>query len=117
MMKGIQVEIKTVVDKVLSAVDKTEGNRESITNATTNIEMILKSIESVDTEIQGVRTQINQQSLNTNEIRIAVDSITSTVEEKAASGLKINQMIKEQSIKMADFEKNLKHSSDALISL
>ena len=117
MMKGIQVEIKTVVEKVLSAVDKTEGNRESITTATTNIEVILKSIEGVDSEIQGVRTQINQQTKNTNEIRLAVDSITSTVDEKASSGLKINQMIKAQSAKMADFEKNLKHSSEALISL
>ncbi len=116
MMKGIQYEIKNVVAKVNEAVSKTDSNKTSVEHATTNIERILTDIQSVDADIQGVRTQIERQASNTNEIKQAVDAITVTIEEKASSGSSINSLLKKQSNELIQFEKEIKISTESLLS-
>lgn len=116
MMKGIQTEIKNVVDKVNDAVSKTDSNKTSVEHATTNIERILTDIQSVDADIQGVRSQIERQAGNTNEIKQAVDAITVTIEEKASSGSSINSLLKKQSNELIQFEKEIKISTESLLS-
>ena len=116
MMKGIQTEIKNVVDKVNDAVSKTDSNKTSVEHATTNIERILTDIQSVDADIQGVRSQIKRQAGNTNEIKQAVDAITVTIEEKASSGSSINSLLKKQSNELIQFEKEIKISTESLLS-
>lgn len=115
MMKGIQQEIHAVVSKVNQAVQKTDSNKASVVVATQNIERILTDIQGVDHDIQGVRVQIQKQSTNTNEIRQAVDSITSTVEEKATVGTGINRKLKAQSDDMDRFEKEIRSTAKSLM--
>ena len=116
MMKGIQTEIKNVVVKVNEAVSKTDSNKTSVEHATSNIERILTDIQSVDADIQGVRSQIERQAGNTNEIKQAVDAITITIEEKASSGSSINSLLKKQSNELIQFEKEIKVSTESLLS-
>lgn len=115
MMRGIQIEIRGVVDKVNETVVKTDSNKSSVEKATTNIERILTDIQEVDADIQGVRDEIKRQAVNTNEIKLAIDSITSTIEEKASSGTEINDLLKKQSNDLFLFEKELKVSSETIL--
>lgn len=115
MMRGIQIEIRGVVDKVNETVVKTDSNISSVEKATTNIERILTDIQEVDADIQGVRDEIKRQAVNTNEIKLAIDSITSTIEEKASSGTEINDLLKKQSNDLFLFEKELKVSSETIL--
>jgi len=115
MMRGIQSEIKGVVSKVNDAVVKTDGNKQSVEVATSSIDRILMDIQGVDRELQGVRNQIKKQADNTNEIRHAVDSITVTIEEKASSGSKVNLLLKNQSVSLDEFEKEIKQSAESLL--
>ena len=116
MMKNIQNEIKNVVLKVNDAVSKTDSNKTSVEHATSNIEKILTDIQGVDADIQGVRVQIERQAGNTNEIKQAVDAITVTIEEKASSGSSINALLKKQANDLVQFEKEIKVSSESLLS-
>lgn len=115
MMKGIQTEIRGVVDKVNETVVKTDSNKASVEKATSNIERILTDIQGVDSDIQGVRGEIKKQAKNTNEIKLAIDSITATIEEKASSGTEINDLLKKQSNDLMLFEKELKVSSETIL--
>ncbi|HSN66843.1 MAG TPA: hypothetical protein VLS94_09385, partial [Fusibacter sp.] len=65
---------------------------------------------------QGVRSQIERQAGNTNEIKQAVDAITITIEEKASSGSSINSLLKKQSNELIQFEKEIKISTESLLS-
>ena len=116
MMKGIQSEIRKVVEKVNDAVSKTDSNKTSVEHATSNIEKILIDIQGVDADIQGVRSQIERQAGNTNEIKQAVDAITITIEEKASSGSSINALLKKQASELIQFEKEIKVSAESLLS-
>lgn len=115
MMRGIQIEIRGVVDKVNETVVKTDSNKISVEKATSNIERILTDIQEVDSDIQGVRDEIKKQAVNTNEIKLAIDSITATIEEKASSGTEINDLLKKQSNDLLLFEKELKVSSETIL--
>ncbi|MDH8678778.1 methyl-accepting chemotaxis protein [Fusibacter bizertensis] len=115
MMKNIQNEIKGVVERVNETVKKTDKNKEGIENATTNIERILSDIQGVNSEIQGVKSEINKQASNTNEIRLAVDSITASVEDKASFGNVINMKLKQQSNDLDRFESEIKVSAESLL--
>lgn len=115
MMRGIQIEIRGVVDKVNETVVKTDSNKISVEKATSNIERILTDIQEVDSDIQGVRDEIKKQAVNTNEIKLAIDSITATIEEKASSNTEINDLLKKQSNDLLLFEKELKVSSETIL--
>lgn len=115
MMCGIQIEIRGVVEKVNETVVKTDSNKSSVEKATSNIERILTDIQEVDSDIQGVRDEIKKQAVNTNEIKLAIDSITATIEEKASSGTEINDLLKKQSNDLLLFEKELKVSSETIL--
>lgn len=115
MMRGIQIEIRGVVEKVNETVVKTDSNKSSVEKATSNIERILTDIQEVDSDIQGVRDEIKKQAVNTNEIKLAIDSITATIEEKASSGTEINDLLKKQSNDLLLFEKELKVSSETIL--
>lgn len=115
MMKNIQNEIKGVVERVNETVKKTDQNKDSVEHATTNIERILSDIQGVNAEIQDVRVEFNKQAMNRVEVRKAVDSIASAVEDKASLGNDINQKLKRQSNDLVNFEKDIKKSAESLL--
>lgn len=115
MMKDIQVEIAKIVGQVNQLVKQQENDKPAIATAVGNIERILEDIQSVDKGIETVRTQIARQTGNTSEIRHAVDSITSTIEDKASMGVNINQLLKQQAKELEHFESDLKNSAAHII--
>lgn len=116
LMKQIQQEIATVVSQVNELVSRTENEQPVIEGAVRNIEQILTDIQHVDQDIDQIRSQIKRQASNTNEIRIAVDAITTTIEEKATMGSQINEQLNQQSKDLDSFEKDIIASSKSLMA-
>lgn len=115
MMKNIQAEIAEVVKKVAVTAEKSDSNIKVAEKATENIETILTDIQSVDKDIQNMKTQILRQAGNTTEIRRAVDAITETIEEKATSGAEINALLRKQSDEMHAFEREIQKSAENVL--
>lgn len=116
LMKQIQQEIAAVVSQVNELVSRTANEQPMIEGAVKNIEQILTDIQHVDKDIDQIRSQIKRQASNTNEIRIAVDAITTTIEEKATMGSQINEQLNQQSKDLDSFEKDIISSSKSLMA-
>jgi methyl-accepting chemotaxis protein len=115
IMKMIQAEITSVVDKVTTTAEKTGKNRVEIDRATTNIETILKDISEVDHSIGKIKNHVKDQVTNTNEIQKAVEALAETVEESAAFGSLINEKFTDQIVKLNKVEEEIMSSSKALL--
>lgn len=115
MMKDIQVEIAKVIEKVNLVVSQQENDKPIIEEAVGNIERILVDIQRVDSGIQTVKGQISKQAGNTSEIKNAIESITTTIEDRAAMGVRINELLRRQSSDMNTFETELKKSASTIV--
>lgn len=117
IMKTIQGEINDVVTRVTETALTTDGNKVDIEKATVNIESILKDTSEVDSFINDIKSSIEMQVSSSQEIKTAVESLASTIDNIAGVGSDINNKLYAQVKSLDESENLIKESAQKITSL
>jgi len=115
IMKKIQDEITSVVDKVNITAKSTENNIDNINAATTNINSILTDINGIDSAISSVRNTVENQVSSSMEVNESMSNFTSVIENIASNSSSISNDLDQNMQRLSLFEEKLNQTADVIV--